>query len=343
MTRDDPQVILGTGTHNSAFPAEWVTTQKEARPMTDMRTALEALADEWERPNPMLLATGRCASRLRRLLADFESSSQPRAIAADAPTPADEALRARMRQDHRPVRYHWSQSGESGTVCAASLTGLHSRVTIWPCSVESAIVAADTALAVQALAAAAPTPAVERVTHGRHCRCTPCKRTDWTDPTLAHCGMHGPSCPPVYSPIDPPAPTPAVERCGWCGGSGRIVSGSQKCPTCGGTGKHTPPAPEPSAALDAMVKSAMLNRLHEPGDAYRARLDAIVAAAVNEGALIGANAARSEVDAERLARALDAVPWEPVRDPLDMVTYEEAAAQLAAAYREAGQKKEENP
>jgi hypothetical protein len=39
-----------------------------------------------------------------------------------------------------------------------------------------------------------------RVTHGRHCRCTACAREDWTNPNLAPCGMHGPSCPPVYDP-----------------------------------------------------------------------------------------------------------------------------------------------
>jgi hypothetical protein len=43
--------------------------------------------------------------------------------------------------------------------------------------------------------------ALTRPTHGRHCPCSACKRQDWTDPTLAHCGMHGPSCPPVYAPI----------------------------------------------------------------------------------------------------------------------------------------------
>jgi hypothetical protein len=41
----------------------------------------------------------------------------------------------------------------------------------------------------------------ERVTHGRHCPCSACAQEDWTNPKLAHCGMHGPSCPPVYAPI----------------------------------------------------------------------------------------------------------------------------------------------
>jgi hypothetical protein len=39
------------------------------------------------------------------------------------------------------------------------------------------------------------------VTHGRHCPCSACQREDWTNPNLAHCGMHGPSCPAVYAPI----------------------------------------------------------------------------------------------------------------------------------------------
>lgn len=40
-----------------------------------------------------------------------------------------------------------------------------------------------------------------RITHGRHCMCTPCTNEDWTNPNLAHCGMHGPSCPPRYQPL----------------------------------------------------------------------------------------------------------------------------------------------
>lgn len=48
------------------------------------------------------------------------------------------------------------------------------------------------------LAAALEAP---RLTHGRHCPCGSCRRQDWTDPKLAHCGMHGPSCPAVYDPV----------------------------------------------------------------------------------------------------------------------------------------------
>jgi hypothetical protein len=39
------------------------------------------------------------------------------------------------------------------------------------------------------------------VTHGRHCPCSACGRQDWAEPGLAPCGMHGPSCPPVYAPV----------------------------------------------------------------------------------------------------------------------------------------------
>jgi hypothetical protein len=39
-----------------------------------------------------------------------------------------------------------------------------------------------------------------RLTHGRHCACSACARQDWSEPDLAPCGMHGPSCPPVYDP-----------------------------------------------------------------------------------------------------------------------------------------------
>lgn len=61
--------------------------------------------------------------------------------------PAEPDVVALMRREHRPVPYRWSQSGESGTVCAASIAGLHHRVTSWPCDVESAICAALTASA----------------------------------------------------------------------------------------------------------------------------------------------------------------------------------------------------
>lgn len=53
----------------------------------------------------------------------------------------------------------------------------------------------------------------ERITHGRHCICSACAREDWTRPELAACGMHGPSCPPVYAPLGAPGsyvPAPAV-------------------------------------------------------------------------------------------------------------------------------------
>lgn len=41
----------------------------------------------------------------------------------------------------------------------------------------------------------------ERVTHGRHCPCSACKREDWTRPELGPCGMHGEGCPAVYAPL----------------------------------------------------------------------------------------------------------------------------------------------
>ena len=40
-----------------------------------------------------------------------------------------------------------------------------------------------------------------RITHGRHCTCTPCAREDWTNPALAPCGMHGKDCPQEYAPL----------------------------------------------------------------------------------------------------------------------------------------------
>lgn len=56
---------------------------------------------------------------------------------------------------------------------------------------------------------------VERITHGRHCTCSPCARENWGDPSLSHCGMHGPSCPGVYAPLGPAgSPVPASAQQG---------------------------------------------------------------------------------------------------------------------------------
>lgn len=44
-------------------------------------------------------------------------------------------------------------------------------------------------------------PKGKRITHGRHCTCSACRQENWANPRLAACGMHGPSCPPVYAPL----------------------------------------------------------------------------------------------------------------------------------------------
>jgi len=44
-------------------------------------------------------------------------------------------------------------------------------------------------------------PEPQRITHGRHCICSACAAQDWSEPQLAPCGMHGPSCPAVYAPL----------------------------------------------------------------------------------------------------------------------------------------------
>jgi len=36
---------------------------------------------------------------------------------------------------------------------------------------------------------------LQPITHGRHCACSACVAEDWSNPALAPCGMHGPSCP----------------------------------------------------------------------------------------------------------------------------------------------------
>lgn len=40
----------------------------------------------------------------------------------------------------------------------------------------------------------------QRVTHGRHCTCSPCAREEWPRIT-SPCGMHGGECPRVYAPL----------------------------------------------------------------------------------------------------------------------------------------------
>ena len=46
-------------------------------------------------------------------------------------------------------------------------------------------------------------PKGQKITHGRHCICTPCAVEDWTNPALAPCGMHGKDCPQEYAPLGP--------------------------------------------------------------------------------------------------------------------------------------------
>jgi hypothetical protein len=57
-----------------------------------------------------------------------------------------------------------------------------------------------------------------RRTHGRHCPCSACAREDWTNPNLAPCGMHGPSCPAIYDPYPKIAAREDIERPGARGG-----------------------------------------------------------------------------------------------------------------------------
>lgn len=55
---------------------------------------------------------------------------------------------------------------------------------------------------VDAFDAASPAASDDpKLTHGRHCPCSVCAAEDWTNPALAPCGMHGPSCPREYRPI----------------------------------------------------------------------------------------------------------------------------------------------
>lgn len=58
----------------------------------------------------------------------------------------------------------------------------------------------------------------QRVTHGRHCVCSACTAQDWSEPQLAACGMHGPSCLPRYAPL---------------AGAGDVLERLHPCPDCG--------------------------------------------------------------------------------------------------------------
>lgn len=105
----------------------------------------------------------------------------------------------------------------------------------------------------------------ERISHGRHCICSACAAQDWAEPGLAHCGMHGESCPPVYAPLgaagDRLAPSSsAPEQVAW--DPTRIIQAIEDFRMFGlpcaelGPGKHDFVAvrdlPEVLAVLDAV-------------------------------------------------------------------------------------------
>lgn len=186
------------------------------------------------------------------------------ALTPPAPEPSA-ALVEVIREEHRPVAYHWSQSGEPGTVCAASVTGLHPRVTRWPCSVESAIVAAQ-----DRLAARATPPAT-----GERCDHDPAAR-GWDYWCIAPCHATG-ACDGECDP-----------ECNRC---------PDPCPMCE---RPAPPATEPSAALVSALamdlhatycerSSVAMRRMTPQETAHQVeafvldRLNAIVATARAEG------------------------------------------------------------
>ena len=76
-----------------------------------------------------------------------------------------------------------------------------------------------------------------KITHGRHCICSACAAEDWTNPQLACCGMHGPSCPREYAPL---------------GGAGQRVPSSE-------------PRPENPYRLAREVENDALGRMASPG------------------------------------------------------------------------------
>lgn len=132
--------------------------------------------------------------------------------------------------------------------------------------------------------------------HMEQCRC---EQRPWCVPHPAD-GVHqwASLCRLPHEHVAHPTP-PATERCAECAGQGLICLAGcpppmdDRCPRCHGTG--TPPATEPVAALvSELVGDLRLSELGRDGrlDIVARKLDAIVAAA------------RTEVDVERLARAL---------------------------------------
>lgn len=179
-----------------------MTDPRPADPVTAARDALLAkLTSDWDFDpyGEHEAAVMRLRDDLDNLIALVRASAAV-AEAWLARAEAGVSVEALVREEHRPVPYRWSQSGESGTVCAASLTGLHSRVTPWPCSVESAIIAAHDRLAARSAGSgsrveAHPRPHVQVAGDGGIC---------------AGCGKAWP-CPEAR-----PTPPPARSRVeGW--------------------------------------------------------------------------------------------------------------------------------
>jgi hypothetical protein len=115
-------------------------------------------------------------------------------IGADVVEAAGEAIVAAEEAEHDPMS---TFAIEAAIRAADKARGLHEER-------EELHQAPDGTMLYRRRLASGWTPEAERITHGRHCVCSACAAQDWAEPGLAPCGMHGPSCPPVYAPLGAP-------------------------------------------------------------------------------------------------------------------------------------------
>jgi hypothetical protein len=193
--------------YTSVTADDWVIAALDPTPRT-AATARESLAGLHEAAFDLvswLVANHREPAEQDGLIPINAALFKARQALAAAEAPGRvAALEAVIREQHRPVPYHWTYSNDRGTVCHGSTVGLHHRVERWPCDVESAIVAAENAIAVRALAA----PASPAGVSGEVCAVCGEPKDNIEQHSFRQPDSHR-----FVLPAPAPTPTEPVERC----------------------------------------------------------------------------------------------------------------------------------